>query len=187
MSTNSAGGGRDVSGDFPNKIGCQWIYKVTDTLSETIDTVTVSVIDTTTLAEHLPASVWVLSGKDMIDTQYVRVVSDTVTIYPTRDISLLAAMYIYPLEVGESWTYNHRLGNATTIVDGSGVFVVDSVAFRNSFRVVTVVRGIVFDDISTYTVWLAPGTGMIWMNQFEEFNYSLLAIQRWELIAFTSP
>jgi hypothetical protein len=173
--------------DFPNSVGCQWVYEVYDSLMDVTDTVTVAIIDTTTLADIIPAAVWVFTWNGSIDTQYVSVVNDTVSIYPTRDTSFLDAMYIYPLEVGASWTYRHRLGNATSIVDGSGVFSVDSVIYRNSFRIETDIRGIVFDDFSTCSVWLASKTGMIWMNLYEEFNYSLHAIQRWELIDFVSP
>jgi len=173
--------------DFPNNVGCQWIYEVYDNLMGVTDTVTVAIIDTITLADIIPAAVWEFTWNGSIDTQYVSVVNDTVSVYPTRDISFLTAMYIYPLEVGTSWTYRHRLGNATSIVDGSGAFFVNSVVYRNSFRVETEIRGIVFDDFSTCSVWLASETGMIWMNLYEEFNYSLFTIQRWELIAFVSP
>ena len=185
--TDPAGNDGSEIDDLPNSVGCRWVYEVYDSLMDVTDTVTVAITDTITLADIIPATVWVSTWNGSIDTQYVSLVNDTVSVYPTKDTSFLDAMYIYPLEVGANWTYRHRLGNATCIVDGSGVFSVQSVVYRHSFRIETEIRGIVFDDFSTCSVWLAPRTGMIWINLYEEFNYSLLAIQRWELINFVSP
>ncbi len=185
--TDPGSNGGSEFDDFPNSVGYQWIYEVHDSLMGVTDTVTVAIIDTITLVDIILAAVWVFTWNGSVDTQYVSVVNDTVSVYPTRDTSFLVAMYIYPVEVGASWTYRHRLGNATSIVDGSGAFSVDSVVYKNSLRIETEIRGIVFDDFSTCSVWLASGTGMIWMNLYEEFNYSLFAIQRWELIGFVSP
>lgn len=172
---------------FPNSVGFQWTYEVYDDLLEATDTITVTITDTLTLTNARYAAVWVYAWADTVDTQYVAVVDDTVSIYPTRDTSFLAATYIFPLEVGTSWTYRHRLGNATSTVVETGAFSVHSGTYQDCFRIDTEIRGIAFDDFSSCSIWLAPKTGVLWIHLYEEFNYSLLAAQTWELIDLVSP
>ena len=169
--------------DFPNYVGSYWKYVRYDSLSwpdtVRIDTVLVSIVDTTVLSNDETASVWVYEFEDRPDTQYVSIVNDTVRVYRNAEPSYLDYIYIFPLEVGKSW--------GTTVWDSSRVVDEEEITvpfgtFQKSFRVDRLATGTVDYYLST-SAWIVNKVGMVQLNRFI-YGIGPLAHDRWELLNY---
>lgn len=167
--------------DFPTSIGFQWTYEVHDSLTGVTDTVTVAITDTLTLAGVKPATIWVYTYIDAVDTQYVAVVSDTVAIYASWDTSVRTGMYIFPLEVGKHWSFGRGSQSFTSNVVEKDSNSVPAGTFPNAFHVET--EYVVLNGFARDSTWLAPNVGTVRMHRigslwFEQTN------QTWELLSY---
>lgn len=94
---------------FPNEIGNWWEYERFDSLTLTLDTVHLEVVDTATLPNGELAGVWERRFPTGIDTQYVSLVEteagDSVKVYERAFLSMPQMLYLYPLDTVKEW-YN---------------------------------------------------------------------------------
>jgi len=96
-----------LTDSFPNKVGDQWVYKVTDSLKNITDTVTVTI--TGTLSDPISGrtfTVWQYQWPDKTDTQYVSIIADTIRFYYQLNNPVIANVYIFPLIVNNTYSSN---------------------------------------------------------------------------------
>lgn len=105
---------------FPNKVGSYWIYEAVDSVRQTTDTITVSIVGRQVLPGIADtASVWVMEPYDRwLGTQFgtIYVVApqavldsgevDTVKLYawPEGMAPWLKGFYVLPFDTGSYWT-----------------------------------------------------------------------------------
>ncbi len=98
-----------VQNQFPNTIGFQWTYEVSEPGSP-VDTVTVRVMSAGTSPEGEPARVWYASYRNRIDTGGVAIIDtmwvvesqDNVKVFRSRPPRVMS--FVMPYEVSNSWT-----------------------------------------------------------------------------------
>lgn len=180
--------------DFPNSVGFLWIYEVYDSLAGATDTVTVEITDTLTLAGVKPATIWVYTYSDAVDTHYVVVWGDTVLIYPGQDTTYMSAKYIFPLEIDKSWRYrwadNFRHGYfkgvATTTVVGEGLVSTPAGSFQNAFSLNTRIEGdvVFYDDGLCFLVYVLE-VGVVCMHRIIGPDIDTASVwETWDLISY---
>jgi hypothetical protein len=101
---------------FPNKVGNYWIYEVNDTSQinyhqgypRTYD-VKVSIISEKVMVDGNYATVWTYQFPWGVDTNFIRLVGDTIKVYDTsyssniRDLEFPRKLFILPFINGASW------------------------------------------------------------------------------------
>ena len=180
--------------DFPNSVGFQWTYEVHDSLTGVTDTVTVAITDTLTLAGVKPATIWVYTYSDSVDTHYVVVWGDTVLIYPGQDTTYMSAKYIFPLEIDKSWRYRwadhfrhgYFKGVATTTVVGEGLVSIPAGSFQNAFSLNTRIEGdvVFYDDGLCFLLYVLE-VGVVCMHRIIGPDIDTASVwETWELISY---
>ena len=170
---------------FPNKVGNQWTYRVYNWAAQQWETATVTVIGHDIIELETPqvVAVWEAVWDYKTETLYVAQRGDSVLIYPAGSIYPVAK-YIFPLEDGATWTYRHAYGQATTTIYALDTCSSCTEMYNYCFRYYTRVEGIVFEDESIYWGYLAPQVGMVRGSRAEEFNYSMINYDNWELLDY---
>ena len=172
---------------FPNTVGTRWDYQVYNFFTEEWEPVAVEIIGYDTLEgidTIIQATVWESTWDYKVDTQYVVNFDNTVLVFPTIMGYAPVAMYKFPLEDGATWTYQHAYGMATTTVYALDTCSSCTRMYNNCFDYYTHVEGVPFDDECTYWGHLAPNVGMVRGYRAEEFNYSIINYDLWELLKY---
>ncbi len=167
---------------FPMAVGNKWVYSVTDTILDKVDTISVLAIDTTTLFNNEFAYVWLYSDTGYtMNIDFVSVVGDTAKFYRNRSAEPWRIL-VFPIEVGQNWTLSKDVG-----IDTSQVMVEEmiSVPFEesNAFRIDTELIPRIMDAIEGSSVWIAPGVGMVRMEYYSGFRI-IDSYEIWELIDY---
>ena len=91
--------------EFPNSIGTWWKYKVFDSLTYILDTITIKVVGITKLSDGRDANIWQINSLyNQPDTNYVYSGSDGIKIYPNiLPTAPITKQYVFPLLVGGYW------------------------------------------------------------------------------------
>lgn len=174
--------------NFPNKIGYQWVYKLT---TNSIDTVNVEIVGQGTLPNGANAKIWKYTYKytsqTFIDTVWVSYINSDVRIYDnpcrtcTNQMPFERLHYILPLSVGKSWFTNAAYGDTTKVLDREDISVPEGI-FTNVFRL-SKVRGYVTNFWTKDTIYFKEQIGLVKLSQ-NEFNLGpVIGNGIWELIS----
>ncbi len=189
---------------FPNGIGTYWKYEAYDSVRQTYDTVTVSIVDTMTLFEmsHFSA-VWTFSPRNQwlgidFDTLYVTEIlnsqsgkiRDTVRVYWWREgfEPWLRSIYIVPFGIGAYWTaVDVGLMFDSTYVQDTASTSVPAGNFAGTYQVVKIYS--CGDECgATYTYWFKHGIGIVKSSRVEwdifDFPEAPQLNTVWELINY---
>ena len=169
---------------FPMKVGTQWTYSVHETISDTHDTITIGIIDTTTVFDE-PATIWVSVGRDYDPgLQFVTVVGDTVKFYCDR-CAVPHRMFVFPVEVGNSWGFSSSFGaeNCAVLPDTT---INVSAGNYNTATVSQVLIPIQLDLVLYSTTWLAPDVGVVRYELKSGFRIAD-TWTIWELLEYNIP
>lgn len=174
---------------FPNKIGYQWTYLLTD---NHIDTIKVKVVAQGILPNGASANIWEYTYKSTsqtyIDTIWVSHINNDVRIYdnPSRfytdQMPFERLHYILPLSVGKSWFTNVPYGDTTKVLNQESVSVPVG-SFTNVFRI-SKVRGYVTNSWTNDTIYFKEQIGLIKLNQNEFSLGPMIGNGIWELINY---
>jgi hypothetical protein len=176
---------------FPNKVGDEWTYKVTDsafTLQNfsvaTQYTMNISIIDSVQLPGGITAMVWVYAAPGLADTNYVFQKADTVFFAAnTLPAINIIRQYIVPLQLHNSWKYtSHSVHNVT--VDTQSHIIVGPYEFDNAFHI----QGYPGrpDEIFNLEEWLADDAGVVkrYFNNVHSTNNPYEHITSWSLLSY---
>lgn len=172
---------------FPNSIGDYWEYNVHDSTAGYTEvenyTVKVTIAGIKKLVDGNDAYVWQYEYPSRIDTNYIRIVGDTVKVFDViysrniRDLQFPRQIYIIPFNDGERWD------GKLLLIDSFHVYTVSSV---------TTNAGLFSDCSNIYHHFLAPNTeyidnywfkpniGMIKMD-FNHYALNPRTFQIWNL------
>lgn len=168
---------------FPNRVGTYWKYEAYDSVRQTYDTVTVSIVDTLILPEmSYPSAVWTFSPKNQWlgiphDTLFVTEIAnpqngdtkDTAEVYWWREgfEPWLRAIYIVPFSIGEYWTsVDVALMFDSTHVQDTASISVPAGDFTGVYRVVHIYS--CGDECgATYKYWFKHGIGIVKSSRVE--------------------
>ena len=174
---------------FPNKIGYQWVYKLT---SNSIDTVNVEIVGQGTLPNGVSAKIWKYTYKftshTYIDTVWVSCINNNVRIYNnpcwncTNQMPSERLQYILPLRVGESWYTNAAYGDTTKVIEKVKVSL-PAGKFKNVFCL-TKVRGPVTNSFTYDTIYFKEQLGLVKLHQNQFSLGPLTGNGIWELISY---
>jgi hypothetical protein len=167
---------------FPMAVGNKWVYTVVDTILQTADTVSVLAFDTTTLFNGEFANVWLITDtRYEMHIDFVSVVGDTVKFYRDRS-SIPYRIYVFPIEVGQSWGFPWNIGWDNTEVTAYELVAVPFGDF-NAFRIETNLTPMQLDTIEGSLVWVAPETGLVRMEYYSGFRI-IESYEIWDLIDY---
>lgn len=148
---------------FPNNIGNYWEYDVYDSNSRKQYNVTVNIIGIQKLIDNKDAYIWQYQYPWGNDTNYVRIVSDTVKIYDQFRIETLRGLefplkiFLIPFKDGQRWD------GKLLAIDSSHV-TAESITtslgnFTNGFNIYHHYLGPNIESNDTY--WFVPKIGMV--------------------------
>lgn len=169
--------------EFPNNIGTFWKYKVYDSVSANLDTVTIKVIGKANLDNGEPAIIWeITSLYNTTTTNYVSNKSDGIRIYNSA-ISSTGALkrYLFPLILGSNWTTRSTID--TNKVVQVGTINVIAGTFINGYRIkrdVVIPPG--FNPIKE-DEWFVQNIGMVSRYYFE-IGPGYVIKNKWELLSY---
>lgn len=152
---------------FPNEVGDNWTYIVNDTSYSDYQpnpiiaqyNMTVSIIDSVTLAGGIKANVWVYSYSGKTDTNYIFLSGDTINFASNKRSYLeIVRRYIIPFRLHNSWKYNMNSNNDIT-VDSQANIIVGKNQFDNSFHISG--HPDMPDEIIYIDEWLKDNVGVV--------------------------
>ncbi len=146
-------------GMFPNAVGTQWVYEVTDTgIGAPPETVTVNVESRVSISWADSATLWTVLGNDISELRYVAVEGNRVHIlYDTIIGPFYDKYYDFPLAVGRHWGIESFV--PVPIIDDKGMISVPAGQFASAFHYTA--AGGALNDYWVDDEWLVPGTGMV--------------------------
>ncbi len=170
----------DIS-QFPNEVGWQWTYEINRwSFSGEYDTLTVTIVDTTTIHGNLHATIWEYATTNWIDTEYVVVTGDMVIPYPDTDAAYFYPLdYEFPLAVGRSWGMN--TSDPLQDLEEKGPVSVPAGTFNIGFRYRHSRQGLNYFWFMDN--WLVPDIGVV--SRIErEYNLGPSKTETWELLSY---
>jgi hypothetical protein len=167
------------AGTFPNTVGDQWVYAVHDSLTGTVDTMTVKIVRTETI-NGKEATVWSRRSNMFTDTLYVNVNNNVVSYYKDPTLTVVDHKIEFPLETGKYWK------NPDRIADSSIVKAIESVAvpvgtYPAAYRIERNWAGL---NIYGYSItWFVDNVGIVKMyTKIQGFD---IKNETWELLSYT--
>lgn len=172
---------------FPNLIGDYWEYNVHDsTAGYTVVenyTVKVTIVGITKLIDGNDAYVWQYAYPSLIDTNYIRIVGDTVKIFDLtysrtlRDLQFPRKIFIIPFSNEQRWD------GKLLLTDSFHVYPIESIAtnagrFTNCFRIYHYYLAPNTEYIDNY--WFKQNVGFIKMD-FKHYMLNPRTYQTWTL------
>ncbi|MEA3296360.1 MAG: hypothetical protein U9R56_00665 [candidate division Zixibacteria bacterium] len=145
--------------DFPNKIGFRWTYAYYDSIAGSPDTVEVTIIGNETLENGEMAKIWRYEFRTKTKIRHVSIVGDTVKIYWNLLPDLLT--FLYPLEVGSSWTSSTVASDTTTVLDGVGVSI-PAGSFTDGYLITREWFGL--EEYENSRIYIVNGVGLVLMH-----------------------
>ncbi len=144
---------------FPNKVGDEWVYSVHDSLSGSVDTLTVSIVGTTT-SNGKDLTIWVRTSHTYNDTIYVNVDKSTVNFYQDAYPNVVDHKIVFPLEVGKTWTNPDQVSDSS-IVKNKESIAVPADNFSDAFRIERNWGG--FNVYGYSVTWFVENVGIVKM------------------------
>jgi len=172
---------------FPNEVGLEWQYERIDSLHNSIDTVTIRIVDSIRNSAEYIGTVWNLhfSLTDNIESWLVVQVDDTVTFFKDIGVdTVIDYRLVFPMELGSSWEGN----SFQFIIDSFEVVDVDSLPYESypgvqQYNVERHLWGLNHYGYTSYK--FVPGVGMV-EGYFSEILFGRLKNETWRLINFSN-
>lgn len=184
----TGGGGDTIHDPFPNAVGMLWKYQVYDSLTETVDTVWVSVTERRGSVAIISACQWRLywQSSGEVEDRVVGLIGKTVDILidTTQGEPELLERFVFPLEEGATW--NGPSIYDTCRVTEIGTIAVPAGTFSNS-ALVEHAWNLDFEGGGNWTeTWLAPDVGIVYRHLYRAYSdgttITVLENQVWRLI-----
>lgn len=147
--------------EFPNTIGTWWKYKVFDSVTSTLDTVTIKIVGNSKLDNGTPVRIWQinsLTSLKPVDTNYIYSGSDGIKFYYNKTSQSFFKAYNFPLEVGKYWIGTQI--NDTSKVIGKANITVGAGTFNDNYIIERRVRYIPNGSLYEKEYFL-PSVGLI--------------------------
>jgi hypothetical protein len=94
----------EVIEGFPNNVGSEWRYRVSDNISGESDTVVVTINGISLMENGTPLTVWCYAGNSGARTDCVSVTGDTAIVFRDRQgLWWVESTHIFPSLVGAGW------------------------------------------------------------------------------------
>lgn len=123
----------DSTNTFPNKVGDQWIYSVYDSLSHSVDTLTISIVGTT-VGNGKDLTIWTKKSNFYNDTIYVYVNRNTVYFYDDAYPTVADHKIEFPLEVGNYWINTDQVSDSSIVKNIESV-TVPADTYSDAYRI----------------------------------------------------
>ena len=160
---------------FPMIVGEAWTYAVHDDINNGVDTVFVRIISPP-VGEEMFSSVWVISGRQHIDSLFVLVNENTLLMYDRPGDLKPSVTIVFPLFSGASW----GIAIDTSVVRPEPTLAVPAGMFENTFRVDRHAWDLNYGLDSH--IWINAGTGIVKIDRREYRSTNVH--ERWELVRF---
>lgn len=178
------------TGPIPLEIGVLWIYEVHDSLTESTDTIQVTIVDTLTMGNGTSVSVWEYTRGGITTTRYVGFIGDTLAFYDDLLDSRPSEYFVYPLTLGAKWVGPNAHLDTSWVTD-SGLVSVPAGDFDNSVRIK---RRWDFDfegGGNRCFTWIAPGVGIVFRHLHSQYSDGtekyVTKNEVWKLLNFGVP
>jgi hypothetical protein len=142
---------------FPNQIGDEWKYFYYDSLSQSSDTVVVSIIGDTTFSGSRTAKIWQYKFRNNTEYRFVEILGDTVRIYDYLQSLWINTKFVFPLIVGNSWK-GDLLNDSSLVISNDSVSVLAG-HFKNSYLIQESWGAL--NDYGKISTWFVPGIGIV--------------------------
>ena len=181
---------------FPNSVGDNWEYEVTDSAqyiqggNDTVQhySVKVLIVGTKKLADGKDATIWKYSYPFGIDTNYVRIVGDTVKIFDNsynshtvEGLKYPTLILVQPFNVGEGWDGKHAWSDTLSVVKQEDV-TTSFQTFKDCFEIYRHYIGPNMETKDNY--WFKPQVGMVRIYT-NHYNLGPLMYRTWQLKAYS--
>lgn len=166
----------DKTDYFPNTIGSYWKYERFDSLTNTLDTLTVSITGDTLISDEA-YKIWIYKYHDRLEKKYVLQRNDSIIIYKIP-IERMDQLYIVPFDIGHGWI------NPDYHVDTSYVSKIESILIdEHTYQNVALIERSAFgpNEYLTEKIWIKPQVGLLKL----EINHFILGPYKnetWKLI-----
>jgi len=163
---------------FPNKVGDQWIYAVHDSLTGSVDTLTVSIVGTTT-GNGKDLTIWTRKSNTYNDTIYINVDKSTVNYYEDSYPNVVDHKIVFPLVVGKTWTNPDQVTDSSIVKNKEAVSV-PADNFSDAFRIERNWGG--FNVYGYSITWFVENVGIVKMyRRIQGFDNIR---ETWELLSY---
>ncbi|MGN6605174.1 MAG: hypothetical protein ACTHK8_22150 [Ginsengibacter sp.] len=181
---------------FPNAVGDTWEYDVTDSAqyvqgsNNTVShySVQVLIIGTKKLVDGKSASIWKYNYPWGNDTNYVRIVDDTIKIFDNsynshtvEGLEYPKLIFVQPLKVNESWNGRHLWFDTLSVVNQKDV-TTSFQTFKDCFQIYNHYIGPNMEFKDNY--WFKPRVGMVRIYT-NRYNLGPLMYRTWQLKNYT--
>jgi len=163
---------------FPNSLGSYWKYQRQDHLTNTTDTISVTITGDTIVSDKIYA-VWEYDYGQRIDILYVSQNDDSVKFY-TSHFNWMDRLYITPFELGLGWK-TPPFNSDTSYVSAVGEIFINGRSYENVARIERSTES--FNYFLDESIWIKPGVGLV-KFQFNADNSGAESNETWELIEF---
>jgi hypothetical protein len=177
-----------ASSYFPNSVGDYWEYNVYDS-SELFQgnsrnyTVKVSIVGVKKLLDNQDATIWQYEYPWGNDTNYVRIVGDTVKVFDLvysrylEDLSYPRQFFLLPFEDQKRW-HGKLLWIDTYDVSFKSSLVTQFNKYDSCFQIYRHYTGPNMDYNDDY--WFKPNVGMV-MIHYNDYNFAPVTARLWQL------
>jgi hypothetical protein len=164
--------------DYPNKIGDKWIYFVQDSLNHVNDTLTVTVLSSTTL-NGSASLIWQYAySNGTVDTLLAIISGDTINYYTLPPFPTLSFGLLFPIAPGSNWKDNSQ-ANYTASYQGSYSSLGHN--FSNVYELNHTTQSFGFS--LTDNIYIEPNIGIVY-RKTKEFDTQPTTNQTWTLINY---
>lgn len=161
--------GGDSFDTIPMCIGVQWTYETYDSLSQTIDTLAVSIIDTVTIGSGAYLTVWSYREDADSSLRYVSIKGDTLAFYDDTLSVQPSEYFVFPLSEGRLWTGPTNLGDTSRVTE-IGTIYVPAGEFEHGIRIDRIWDVDFEGGRSQSTTWLIPEVGIAFRHLLVRFS-----------------
>jgi len=180
---NATGGTQVIS--MPNSVGMLWVYEVYDSLTQTTDTVSVSITDA--VVEGLRWRVFWQVG-DSVSERIAVVRGDTLDfIIDTNFIAPPLERFVFPLSLGSQWSTSS--GTDSSFITDINTVSIRAGTFMSSALVERIWNFGIEGGHDSSMTWVAPNVGIVSRYFYGTIadgggNLTVYKNQTWELIEF---
>ena len=172
---------------YPNQVGDYWEYDVHDSTTDFPKvknyTVKVSIPGVKKLADGINASIWQYEYPWGVDTNYVRIVDDTVKVFENAYSSSVeylqypGVIYIIPFQDESSWS-GKLFGVDTFYVNIQNKVITKITSYDSCYKIYNHYVGPNIENNNNY--WFKPNIGFVKKNT-NQYNLGPYQITLWEL------
>lgn len=181
--------------DFPMTVGSQWTYLRTDSLFQSIhyqdtrtveqETVTIQITSEHKKGNKEKILEWVRTFPTAVDTEYVVIKEDTVTLLTSMDTvkSDVVFHFIFPIKIGNIWSgpSTFRESDSYKVMEPESV-IVPAGNFATNHLIYRITGDL--SNLGLVKYWVVPKIGIIKMNKHTSVIGFALKSTTWELIKY---